>query len=70
MQTLLQVVLRKENIKADEVSIVCELLNVWTSFVSFEPSLLKDLYNTDSNPEDKAGDSKFVQVLIDQGLLG
>lgn len=74
METLLQVVLRKENIKTDEVSIVSEILNVWTSFVSFEPSLLKDLYaNTGANPEQPAvnkGDSKFVQVLIDQGLLG
>jgi hypothetical protein len=65
METLLQVVLRKENIKADEVSIVSELLNVWTSFVSFEPSLLKDLYGkTEANPEQnelmKQDDSKFV----------
>jgi hypothetical protein len=64
METLLIVVLRKENIKSDEVAIVSEILNVWTSFVSFEPTLLKDLYNpAEANPEQNEmmkGDSKFV----------
>ena len=65
METLLIVVLRKQNIKSDEVAIVSEILNVWTSFVSFEPTLLKDLYNPAeaTNPEQNEmmkGDSKFV----------
>lgn len=62
MQTLFELILRKDSANADDVGIVSEGLNIWTSFVTFNPHLLEGLYNGD--------DSHFVKVLIDGGLLG
>lgn len=54
------------------MGLVGEGLNIWTSFVAFNPHLLKGLYsNPESQSQIKGGErDHFVQVLVDQGLLG
>jgi hypothetical protein len=60
MQTLLELILRKDSANSDDVRIVREGLNIWTSFVRFNPHLLEGLYSG----------SHYVKVLVDDGLLG
>ena len=50
------------------MGLVSEGLNIWTSFVAFNPHLLKGLYS--SATVEGSGRSHFVQVLVDQGMLG
>jgi hypothetical protein len=53
-------VLRKEQrITNDEVGLVSEGLNIWTSFVAFNPHLLIGLYASAEN-EASPGKSHFV----------
>lgn len=60
LKNLFATVLKKNNkITKDEVGFVCEGLNIWTSFVSFNPHVLKELYENDN----------FVEVLVNNGLV-
>jgi len=59
-------VVKEEEPSEDDIGIVKECLNIWTSFVTYSPHLLASLYVKDGQNKR----AHFIEVLVTQGLMG